>query len=107
MTVETLVNNWQNYDVYYLGNPGYPVSVLFDPKDDGKIIKVAPRWERVTSQANASRMVGIIGSHGYGVNIPRLWKLVGPDDSVFGYVYTTATRLSINVADPNTMFVDY
>ena len=59
MAVETLVNNWQNYNVYYLGDFANPYVVLFDPKDDGKTIKVADRWERVPSQADARRMVPI------------------------------------------------
>ncbi len=107
MTVETLVNNSQNYNVWYGGNPGYPVAVLFDPKTDGKTIKVADRWQSVTDQATINKYVQMVGMHGYGANIPRIWKLLGPNDSVFGYVYTAATSLSINVVDANTMFVDY
>jgi hypothetical protein len=107
MAVETLVNNSQNYNVYYAGTPGYPVAVLFDPKADGKTVKVADRWQSVTDQATISKHVQIIGMHGYGANIPRLWKLLGQNESVFGYVYTTATKLSTNAADADTMFVDY
>lgn len=107
MSVETLVNNSQNYNVWYAGNPGYPVAVLFDPKNDGKTIKVADRWTSVTDQATINGFVKMVGMHGAGANIPRLWRLVGQNDSVFGYVYTAATSLTINVADPNTIFVDY
>jgi ABC-type sugar transport system substrate-binding protein len=106
MTVETLVNNYQNYNVYYLGNFSIPYAVLFDPKEDGKTVKVGDRWEKVPSQDTASKQVGQISTLiGRGVNMPRLWKLVGPDGSLFGYVYTAATQLSSNVVDGNTMFV--
>jgi hypothetical protein len=107
MTVETLVNSWQNYNVYYLGDFSIPYAVLFDPKEDGKTIKVGDRWERVPDQATASRQVGQIGTTGRGVNIPRLYKLVGPDGSVFGYVYTIAVQLNTSMGDANTMFVNY
>lgn len=108
MTVETLVNSWQNYNVYYLGDFSIPYAVLFDPKEDGKTIKVGDRWARVPDQATASRQVAQIGSLiGRGVNTPRLYKLVGPDDSAFGYVYTAAIQLNTNMVDANTMFVNY
>lgn len=106
MTVETLVSNYQNYNVYYLGDFSIPYAVLFDPKEDGKTVKVGDRWEKVPSQDTASKQVGQISTLiGRGVNMPRLWKLVGPDGSLFGYVYTAATQLSSNVVDGNTMFV--
>jgi len=41
------------------------------------------------------------------LNVPKLWKLVGPDDSVFGYVYTKATMLNTNMVDAQTMLVNY
>ncbi len=107
MTVETLVNNSQNYNVYYLGNPGNPAAVLFDPKSDGKTIKAADRWESVTDQATINKYVKFIGMHRAGANVPRLWKLLGPKDSVYGYVYTAAIKLSTNVDDAGTMFVGY
>jgi len=107
MTAETLVNNWQNYNVYYLGDFSIPYVVLFDPKDDGKTIKVADRWERVPSQADARRMVDMISTPGHGLNVPKLWKLLGPDDSVFGYIYTKATMLNTNMVDAQTMLVNY
>ena len=106
MTVDTLVRNYQNYNVYYLGDFSLPYAVLFDPKEDGKTVKVGDRWEKVPSQETASKQVGQISTLiGRGVNMPRLWKLVGPDGSLFGYVYTAATQLSSNVVDGNTMSV--
>jgi hypothetical protein len=107
MTVETLVNNWQNYNVYYLGDFSLPYAVLFEPKDDGKTVKVGDRWSRGPSQETARNQVAQISSTGRGVNIPRLWKLVGPDGSVFGYVYTTAVQLNTSMVDSNTMMVNY
>ncbi len=107
MTVETLVNNYPNYNVYYLGDYSLPYAVLFDPKEDGKTVKVGDRWEKVPDQDTARKQVGQIGSLvGRGVNMPRLWKLVGPDGSLFGYVYTAAVQLGSNVVDANTMFVN-
>ena len=107
MTVDALVNNYQNYNVYYLGDFSIPYAVLFDPKDDGKTIKVGDRWSSVPSQQTARNQVAQISSTGRGVNIPRLWKLVGSDGSVFGYVYTTAVQLNTSMVDSNTMMVNY
>lgn len=108
MTPETLANNWQNYDIYWAGiDASTAIAVLFDPKNDGKTLQIGPRWGRVSDQAPVNRMVGLIKqSVGSGGFPPRLFAIVGPDGSTFGYVYTVISHLVINVIDEKTMLVE-
>ena len=108
MTVDTLVNSWQNYEVYWAGfDPSIPVAVLFDPKNDGKALQMGQRWTGVSDQATVNRMVGFIKqSLGTGGFPPRLRVILGPDGSIYGYVYTGINHLVINVIDDKTMLVE-
>ncbi len=39
MTIQTLVERWQDYDVYYAGvHKQFASAVLFDPKDDERTL---------------------------------------------------------------------
>jgi hypothetical protein len=108
MTVDTLVNNLQNYEVYWAGfDPSIPVAVLFDPKNDGKTLQMGQRWTGVSDQATVNRMVGFIKqSLGTGGFPPRLRVILGPDGSTYGYVFTGINHLVINVIDDKTMLVE-
>jgi hypothetical protein len=108
MTVASLVNNRSNYNIYYAGTkPEFPVAVLFDPKNDGKNLQVDPRWEKVTDEKTLQQMVNYIRLQtGHGVNIPRLWKVLGPNDAMYGYVYTFLVKLVITPIDQNTIRVE-
>jgi hypothetical protein len=106
MTVETLVNNWQNYEVYYYGDGNRAIAVLFDPKTDGKTLKMGPRWDRMPDQTTLNKMVGYIKQEPFrGVYGPRLWTVLGPDGSTYGYTYTVLTELLLEVVDEKTMLV--
>jgi hypothetical protein len=108
MTPETLVNNWQNYDIYWAGtDQSTAIAVLFDPKNDGKTLQMGPRWGRASDQVTVNKMVGLIKqTSGSGGFVPRLFTILGPDGSTFGYVYTVINHLVINVIDEKTMLVE-
>lgn len=106
MTVETLVSTWQNYDVHYYGDGNRAIAVLFDPKIDGKTLNVGPRWDRMPDQNTMNKMVGYIQQEPFrGVYGPRLWAILSPDGSTYGYVYTVLTELLLEVIDEKTMLV--
>lgn len=106
MTVENLVNNWQSYDVYYYGDGNRAIAVIFDPKTDGRTLKMGPRWDRMPDQNTLNKMVGYIKQEPFrGIYGPRLWTILGPDGSTYGYVYTLLTDLLIEVIDEKTMLV--
>ena len=107
MKVETLVNNWQSYDIYYAQDGILAIAVLFDPKNDGKTLQMGSGWDRVPDQNTLNNMVGYIKQRPpRGSYIPRLWAILGPDGSTYGYVYTVLDHLGIYVIDEKTMHVE-
>jgi hypothetical protein len=107
MTVQTLVNNWQDYNVYSAGLGDLAAAVVFDPKNDGKTLNMGPRWDRVTDQNSLNAMIGLLAQRSpVGMNMPRLWAIVSPDGSTYGYVFTILDHLVIDVIDNNTMLVE-
>lgn len=107
MTVESLVNNSQNYNVYYAGDGTLAVAVIFDPKSDGKTLNLGPRWVPLSDQDSLKEMIGLMkqrpGSSGF---LPRLWAIVSPDGSRYGYAYTVLSDMVIKVIDDKTLLVE-
>ena len=107
MTVESLINNWQNYNIYYAGDGTLAVAVLFDPKNDGKTLNVGPRWVPVSDQESLRRMINLMsqkpGTSGF---LARLWAVVSPDGSTYGYTYTLLSDMVVKVIDDKTLLVE-
>ena len=107
MTVQTLVNNWQDYNVYYAGDGKIAVAVVFDPKNDGKTLNMGPRWDRVTDQNSLNAMIGLLSQRpGTGGLFPKLWAIVAPDGSRYGYAYSMVSYMVIKVIDDKTMLLE-
>ena len=103
VTLDTLVRDWQSYNVYYGGrNPDRPIAIIFDPKSDGKNIEVEGlRWWSIQDEKTLLDAVGRVKM--LQEIVPRLWKALGPDDSLFGYAYTPLIRLKPVVVNENTI----
>jgi hypothetical protein len=107
MTIQTLLNNWQDYNVYYAGDGKVAVAVVFDPKNDGKTLNMGPRWDRVTDQNSLNAMVGLLSQRpGAGGLITKLWVIVAPDGSTYGYAYSMVSYMVIKVIDDKTMLLE-
>ena len=93
--------------MYSAGLGDLAAAVVFDPKNDGKTLNMGSRWVRVTDQNTLNAQIGLLEQRpGAGTNIPRLWAILGPDGSIYGYVYTILDHIVINVTDSNTMLVE-
>jgi hypothetical protein len=105
MTLEALLRDWQSYNIHFAGiSVEKPVAILFDPKNDGKNLEVEGlRWWSIKDQQTLRDGIGRVNM--LQEHLPRIWKVLGPDDSVYGYVYTPAIRLNIVVVNENTMRV--
>jgi hypothetical protein len=106
MTVQTLINNWQDYNVYYAGLGDIAAAVVFDPKNDGKTLNMGPRWVPVTDQNKLNAMIGLMQGAGGRINWPKLYAIVSPDGSTYGYAFTMLEHMVIDVIDSNTMLVE-
>ena len=80
--------------------------IMFDPKnDDRKLLN--GWWEKIDSQEELSYVVKWLGfgtRHLYGNN---LYRMMGPDENIYGYVFTPFTHVSFKKVDEKSMYVYY
>ena len=102
--IEFFIENMADYRAFYDGRSGGgPVAVLFDPiKDDKKL--VGETWTEVGDQEQLKAIISEI-QFGRGFFI-KLYKILGPGDQVFGYMYSKRKDVNIRVVDSNTLLVD-
>ncbi|MGD2125352.1 MAG: hypothetical protein PVG99_04685 [Desulfobacteraceae bacterium] len=107
MTIHTLKENWQNYNVLYAGlNVNHPSAVIFDRKDDNTAL-VGDRWLKVEDKQTLSNIVDYIQTEVSRSNYyPRLWKVLGPEDQMYAYMFSSWDRAVMKVVNDNTLYVN-
>jgi hypothetical protein len=104
MTLEQLVENWKDYDIYYSGvHDKYVYGVMFDPKDDERKLVGHEWWEPVETQEDLSELILWINVLPFE---PMLWKILDPDNQLYGFIYTLRHPVMIKVVDNQTLWVD-
>lgn len=107
MTLNQLVENWKNYDIYYSGvHRNYVIGIMFDPKDDERKLVGHEWWEPVQTEEDLHHlilMVNIFRSFRYE---PMLWKILDRDNQLYGFIYTARYPMIIKVVDNRTLWVD-
>ena len=106
ITIDELVNNWKDYDIYYSGyRPARATGIMFDPKnDDLKLLN--GWWEKIESQESLSQVLKWLSFPGeYYAN--NLFKMIGPGEKVYGYVYTPFIHVTFKQVDEKSMYVYY
>ena len=105
ITLDKLVANWQEYNIYWFGTNFTLVrGILFDPKDDDKVL-TAEGWERVDDEDTFNRLLSV------DLNIRhrrgRFYRVLGPEDQLFGYLIVTRDHPSpgTKMIDDNTLNV--
>jgi hypothetical protein len=104
-SIQNLIENWQEYHIYYAGlSYKSPSAILFNPKEGNKRV-VSKKWVPVTDQSVAITIVKWLDSY---VNFPPYLSIVlGPNGDFFGYVYTSAVeQVVVREIEPNTLFVE-
>ncbi len=106
VTIQKLQENWRDYNVYYAGYHGklstaHPSAVMFDPKNDDRTL-VGPKWTKVEDEETLSDLVSSILSH-KATYPPWVWRILGPDDQSFGYLFTAWSHVPLKVIDDKTM----
>lgn len=102
-TIQELVGNWDKFLVYYAGpSVSYPSAVLFDPRQDSR--KIVPhKWLPVQDQAQLTEIIGWLEfDHSYP---PALYRILGPDNQLYGYLYSNVFNVPIKAIDDNTLWV--
>jgi hypothetical protein len=106
ITIQQLKENWQNYHILATGvEPNVPSAILFDRKDDGREI-IGERWWELKDGKSVSDTIALIGAQVTGARFyPRLWKMLGPDDHLYGYMFTSWDHAVMAIGDDKTMSV--
>ena len=102
VTIRQLYENRENYDIYYAGpSIGSATAILFDPKNDDLKIETHKYWARVKDADELSTLISFVG-----IRQPSLKKVLGPDDRLYGYIYTARAHVLIRVIDEKTIWID-
>ncbi len=106
MTIQQLKENWQNYHILATGvEPNVPSAIIFGRKDDGREI-IGERWWELNDYKSVSDTVALIAAQVTGARFfPRLWKMLGPDDHLYGYMFTAWDSAVMTIGDDKTMWV--
>ncbi len=106
MTVQKLKEKWQDYTIYYSGmSTDFAGSIMFDPKDDERDLERHKWWDPVKDKEELEEIVFWINTY-YDHFYPRVWRVLGPDNQFYGFMYTAHDHVLIRVVDNKTMWVD-
>lgn len=108
MTIEQLCDNWEAYDVFYTGpREAYPLGVIFDIKNDDRKLTGDP-WKQIIDKKGLLDQIRwmTVANLQFGLLAdPRLWKIFGPDNHLYGYIYTGSSYAYIEKVDEKTLWV--
>jgi len=109
LTIDDLEKNWTDFTVHYAGSsPNRPLGVMFDPKNDAKNLLPGSndRWIKIDDKKTLSEVIGWIKVQSFADYNSMLYKVLGPDDQFYGYLFCGSTDVTIEVFDDSTMFVN-
>lgn len=104
ISIGDLVENWQDYDVYYAGlSVKNPSAIMFDPvRDDRRLVN--DKWIAVRNKLELVSLVRWINAD---INFPPdLMSILGPDNKFYGYIYSAWSHVLIIAIDKKTLWVD-
>jgi hypothetical protein len=79
--------------------------IIFDRKDDDREI-LGERWWELKDYKTLSETIGWIEAQvPVGPYYPRLWKMLGPDDHLYGYMFTAWDSAVMTIVDNKIMRV--
>lgn len=106
VTIQELIENSDDYHIHY---SGYAINnssgIMFDPKKDGKTLTPSDRWTSVEDRKRVTEVVSWLQLHNHPGYYLRLYKILGPDDQLYGYLFTGWHHVVFKVVDERTLFV--
>lgn len=108
MTIQRLEEKWQDYNVYYAGpHIKFASAVIFAPKEGDRKLLTNKGWVQIKNRQQLSEVLRWLwGDETLGEPLPTLWKILGPDNQFYGYMYTPWDHALIKVIDKKTLWVD-
>jgi hypothetical protein len=105
MTIQKLRENWQNYHILYAGlEPNVPSALIFDRKDDDRKI-IGERWWELRDAKALSDTIEWIQQQINGPYYPIVYKIIGPDNHLYGYMFTAWNHAVMRQVDEKTLSV--
>lgn len=107
MTVQDLIDKWEDYDIYYSSSFARyygvrnPLGVMFDPKNNDTTL-VGDMWEKVCDQKILIEITEMIYPNTQ--NEPWLSEILGPDDRFYGYLYYSYGMIVLKLTDDEKMY---
>jgi len=106
VTIEKLQENLPDYTVYYAGYAvNNPSGIMFDPKNDNKTLMPSDRWTRLDDKESVIEVISWIKIQDSSYYYPRLYRILGPDDQFYGYLFSAWDHLLTKVVDGKTLWV--
>ena len=106
VTIEELVENSDEYNVYYSGYAvNNPSGIMFDPKNDSKTLVPTDRWIKIEGEETVSEVVSWIKIHNYPWYHAGLYKIIGPDQEFYGYLFTGWHHLTTKAINEGELLV--
>ena len=85
VTIQELQESWEDYTIYYAGlSLGTVAGIIFDPKNDKRTL-MGDKWIRVEDQETLLELIGWMKS--YTKCNPQIWRILGPGNEFYGYLY--------------------
>ena len=104
VTIEQLYENRLQYDVSYAGiSVENPSAIMFDPKGDERKL-LTDKWIRVKTQEELADLINWVQVN--EVTYPVLWRILGPYNQLYGYMYSGWNHVLIKAIDDRTLWVD-
>ena len=110
MTTQALWDNRNDYNIYYAGYYGnvsikHPSALMFDPKGDDRVLK-GDRWTKVTNDIWLAKLIRSIETQeSIGGPDSKVWRILGPDDQFYGYMFSGWDHVVMKEVDDRTMLV--
>ncbi|MFH1932285.1 MAG: hypothetical protein ABIN18_11945 [Pseudomonadota bacterium] len=106
VTIEKLQENLPDYTIYYAGYAvNNPSGIMFDPKNNDKTLQPSGRWTKLDDKESVIEVISWIKIQDSSYYYPRLYRILGPDDQFYGYLYSAWNHLLTKVVDGKTLWV--
>lgn len=106
VTIEKLQEDLTDYTIYYAGYAvNNPSGIIFDPKNDNKVLMPSDRWTKLDDKDSIIEVISWIKTQDSSYYYPRLYRILGPDDQFYGYLYSAWDHLLTKAIDDKTLWV--
>ena len=78
---------------------------MFDPKNNDKTLQPSDRWTKLDDKESVTEVISWIKIQDSSNFYPRLYRILGPDDQFYGYLFSAWNHLTTKVVDDRTLRV--